>query len=156
MRIIKAQVVPLGEPLSAKAALDAFNRLSEFADDFVDGGWSPEQVFWSRYFWIRTYANIVQSPTGRDARLEQFIFKLLEQPFPHCEPDWAWIERVGYLSSHEVERWSDRRRESAPESARFLSDADTIEMAAHEIPRCEPLRSQTSASDRPEPPASNL
>src|SRR4051794_28402797 len=113
MRIIKSQVIPLGEPLSARAALGAFNRLSECANDFLDAGWSGEEVFWSRYFWIRTYANFMCSTTGTEAGLERFIFKLLEQPSPDCEPDWAWMERVTDLSWNEAERWLGRPAESA-------------------------------------------
>ena len=155
MRIIKAPVVPPGKPVSAKTALDAFNRLSEYAADFVDGGWSAEEVFWSRYFWIRTYANFVRSTTGPDARLEQFIFKLLEQPSPHCEPDWAWVERIVDLSNHETERWLERPPGSAPEPAGFPVDADSLEMAAHGSPGWEPALSPTSSSAASEPLASN-
>ena len=132
MRIIKAQVVPLGEPLSARTALEAFNRLTECANDFLDGGWSAEEVFWSRYFWIRTYANFAHSTTGPEAGLEQFIFKLLEQPSPDCEPDWAWMERVTDLSRHETERSLGRLAESAQGSVRSRFDTDVLETAAHE------------------------
>ncbi len=105
MRILKEEIVPLDEPLSAKGALDAFNKLSERANDFVDGGWSAEEVFWSRYFWICTYANFVRSTAGPDADLERFIHRLLERPSPSCEPDWSWVDIVVDMSRCETERW---------------------------------------------------
>ena len=105
MRILKEEIFPLGEPLSAEAALDAFNKLSEGANDFVDAGWSAEEVFWSRYFWICTYANFVRSTAGPDADLERFIRGLLERPSPFCEPDWAWVDIVVDMARRETERW---------------------------------------------------
>lgn len=115
MRIIKAQVVPLGEPLSARTALEAFNRLTECANDFLDGGWSAEEVFWSRYFWISTYANFVRSTTGPDADLERFIQRLLERPSPACEPDWAWVDVVVDMARCETERWLGRSLDAQDE-----------------------------------------
>ena len=98
MRVIKAQVVPLGKPLSAKATVGAVSRCSDCAANFLDRDWSAEDVFWSRYFWICTYPDFVQSTTSSQVRLEQFMFKLLEQLSPDCESDWPWVERLVELS----------------------------------------------------------
>ncbi len=132
MRIIKLQVVPVGIPLSAQSSLEAFNRLSEWANDFVDGGWSAEEVFWSRYFWICTYANFVRARTGPEAALEQFLFRFLERPSPYCEPDWAWADRIVEMSRCETARWLTPNPKLAAGMDRFGFDAkaDGLEPAA--------------------------
>jgi hypothetical protein len=105
VKIIKAPLVPLDTSLSVRVALDAFNSLSECGNHLVESGWSAEEVFWSRYFWISTYSHFTHSTAGPEPGLEQFIHKLLDQPSPYCEPDWACVERVVDLSRCETARW---------------------------------------------------
>lgn len=104
VRIIKEEVLP-SYASGTDALLDAFNKLTESSQRFLDQGWTPEEVFWSRYFWIRAYAVSRQAATGPDAGLEQFVFKVLESPSPACAPDWGQLEAIDRLAGAEALRF---------------------------------------------------
>jgi NAD(P)-dependent dehydrogenase (short-subunit alcohol dehydrogenase family) len=77
-------------PESSEDALDrclrVFDVLSPHARRYTELGWSAEDVFWSRYFWLRFLGVISESFRGADAGLEQQVFQLLEHPDPACYP----------------------------------------------------------------------
>src|SRR5262245_28041037 len=82
----------LADPL-AGPSLRAYLVLTQSADLFVSRGWSPEEVFWSRYYWFRRFYAVWESLTGRhDAGNEQWAFKILEYPYPECQTDWSDLE----------------------------------------------------------------
>jgi hypothetical protein len=81
----------LTEP-EAAAALCAYLTLTQRPELFVSAGWSPESVFWSRYYWFRRFANLRAASAGADQGLEQQAFQILESPFPPCNPDWSQLE----------------------------------------------------------------
>jgi hypothetical protein len=83
----------LGEGPSGQA-FRAFLVLSQQAHQFTVAGWSPEAVFWSRYFWFRRFLRLRSRECGFDAGLEQQEFNILEHPFPDCSPDWAKLQEV--------------------------------------------------------------
>jgi hypothetical protein len=83
----------LSEPRS-RHALCAFLTLTQSPQRFVQAGWSAESIFWSRYFWFRRFLAIRGSVIGADAGLEQQEFKILENPFPPCAPDWSMLSEV--------------------------------------------------------------
>lgn len=83
----------LADPVAARA-LRVFLVLTDFAEQFLQSGWSPECIFWSRYYWFRRFADRRIKQIGADAGLEQQAFKILEQPFPMCSPDWSQLASV--------------------------------------------------------------
>jgi hypothetical protein len=68
--------------------------LTEAPELLVDQAISPEDLFWSRYYWFLRFARLRQTTTGYDAGLEQQAFQILEYPWPECEPDWSLLELV--------------------------------------------------------------
>jgi hypothetical protein len=104
MRLIK-DLIPEDAPQNAEAVLGAFNRLTDDAAKYLNEGWSAEEIFWSRYYWIRLYSNIMSATAGYDAGLEQSVFKVLEHPAPICAPDWQHGEEVDDLAQKEAKRW---------------------------------------------------
>lgn len=75
-------------------SLRIFLTLTEFAEKFLEAGWSAESIFWSRYYWFRRFVVRQAEARGSDSGLEQQAFKILEQPFPACSPDWSVLESV--------------------------------------------------------------
>jgi hypothetical protein len=82
------------DDLLAGPALRAYLVLTEAADRFTQDGWSPESVFWSRYYWFKRFAVLRARTSGFDAGLEQQVLAILESPYPACSPDWANLEVV--------------------------------------------------------------
>lgn len=82
----------LQEPVGS--AIRAFLALSQRPEVFTAAGWSPEEVFWSRYFWARRVVNLNSAARGPDAGLEQQASQVLEHPLPSCTPDWSLLESV--------------------------------------------------------------
>jgi len=99
MRIIRDPLLIADRSVSAESALEVFNVLTEVPERFIEEGWSKEEVFWSRYFWVRVHANLVIAKEGPDAGLEQFAFKVLEHPWPQCDPDWSHAKLVDSLAA---------------------------------------------------------
>src|SRR5689334_17626387 len=81
------------------SALRAFLTLTQASELFLEAGWSPEAVFWSRYFWFRRFSNARTSRAGADAGLEQQATQILESPHPSCDPDWSQLELVERLAA---------------------------------------------------------
>jgi hypothetical protein len=78
----------LSDPV-AGPALRAFLILTQYAEWFMQQGWSADSVFWSRYYWFKRFALLRKRAVGFDAGIEQQAFQILEHPFPNCEPDWS-------------------------------------------------------------------
>jgi len=85
---------PILEDEAGAPALLIFLALSQSSEMLLIAGHSAESVFWSRYYWFRRYANIRAAKAGTDAGLEQQAFKILETPFPPCDPDWSQLEEI--------------------------------------------------------------
>lgn len=83
----------LNDPKSQPLLL-IFLALTEFAEEFLEAGWSAESIFWSRYFWFRRFAVRRAESRGSDSGVEQQLLNILEQPFPVCSPDWSVLEAV--------------------------------------------------------------
>ena len=105
MRLVIDQLKSEDGRRTNQVALAAFEKLTKKQADFLNSGWSAEEIFWSRYFWIKVYANIRTKSSGPDAGLDQFIFKLLEDPAPKCEPDWNVLEKIEQLAKQEALHW---------------------------------------------------
>jgi hypothetical protein len=84
----------------AALALRAYLILTRWPHLLTQRGWSPESVFWSRYYWFCRYAAVRTAASGRDVGLEQQAFQTLEYPHPDCEPDWCELERVEALAGY--------------------------------------------------------
>lgn len=106
--VIRQAPAPLREAVQAKLAaqhpfalpfpelrraLECYLVLSDFAEVFLDS-FSPEEVFWSRYFWFIRYGLSAERRFGPDAGIEQQAFQILEAPYPRCDPDWEQLEKV--------------------------------------------------------------
>jgi hypothetical protein len=78
----------LADPQAGRS-LKYYLLLTEFPELVDDQGLSGEQVFWSRYYWFMRFARLRQATVGRDAGLEQQVYRILEVPFPECNPDWS-------------------------------------------------------------------
>jgi hypothetical protein len=88
----------LADP-KAGPSLRAYLVLTESAELFINHGWSPEEVFWSRYYWFRRFCEVWAALTGsRDDGNEQWAFKILEYPYPKCQTDWSALEWVEPLA----------------------------------------------------------
>jgi len=98
VRLIQSELLPQGSACDARSALQAFETLTESPDQFIRRGWSSEDVFWSRYFWIQVHALLRAVDSGPDAGLDQTVFKVLEHPFPECDPDWIRAESVDEMA----------------------------------------------------------
>jgi hypothetical protein len=104
----------IDDPLAGRA-LKFYLLLKEMPNLIAGQGISPEQLFWSRYYWFLRHARLREAVAGRDAGLEQQAFQILEHPPANCSPDWSVLEQVeaavgrdvaAYLRS--VTRGSDR------------------------------------------------
>ena len=91
--------------LTAEAALAAFRRLDDSAQDLLQSGERAEDVFWSRYYWFSVFARLFEAEHGFDAGIQQNLFKLLEHPQPTCAPDWTVLEAVEGQAKREADRW---------------------------------------------------
>jgi hypothetical protein len=105
MRIIDARTVSqlAPAPLLSGAAfpeaserdlLGTFEALTEHSALFVSAGFSPSEVFASRYYWFMRLLFLRKHRHGYDAGLEQQAFQLLEHPAPPCDPDWQALEHL--------------------------------------------------------------
>jgi hypothetical protein len=83
----------LDDPVSGRA-LKFYLLLTEMPLLIADLGLSAEEVFWSRYYWLRRYARLREATIGRDAGLEQQASQILEHPDPLCDPDWSALEVI--------------------------------------------------------------
>jgi hypothetical protein len=88
----------LADP-QAGTSLRAFLTLTDCCHDFIKNGWSPEDVFYSRYYWFRRFVDLRVASSGPDAGLEQQAFRILEHPHPDCDPDWYVLEQVESLAA---------------------------------------------------------
>ena len=79
---------------TSASSLHTFLTITQQPELLASAGWSPEVVFWSRYFWFRRYVTHRTAIAGPDAGLEQQALQILEAPFPQCEPDWSNFEAV--------------------------------------------------------------
>lgn len=84
----------LMDDLATASALRTFLILTQQPKLLIDAGWSPETIFWSRYYWFRRYLYLRSILVGADAGLEQQAVQILETPFPQCEPDWSQLESI--------------------------------------------------------------
>jgi hypothetical protein len=76
----------------AGPALRTFLVLTQSRRALIERGWTPEDIFYSRYYWFRRFVNLRVASTGPDAGLEQQAHQILEHP--DCDPDWSAVERV--------------------------------------------------------------
>lgn len=74
--------------------LGTFEALTEHSALFVSAGFTPSEVFASRYYWFMRLLFLREHRHGYDAGLEQQAFKLLEHPAPPCDPDWPALEQL--------------------------------------------------------------
>ena len=93
-------------PMTAEAALAAFRRLDDSAQDLLQNGERAEDVFWTRYYLFSVFARLSAAEHGFDAGIQQNLFKLLEHPQPACAPDWTLLEVVEGQARQEADRWS--------------------------------------------------
>lgn len=87
---------------TSSPSLRMYAVITEFADRFIQKGWSPEAVFWSRYFWFWQVKTLHHALQGFDAGNEQWAFKMLEHPFPDCDPDWSNLEQIESLAESDA------------------------------------------------------
>jgi hypothetical protein len=92
----------LGDPRVGQA-LRSYLLLTERPECFTSRGWSPEEVFWSRYYWFLRFSKLRTTSSGPDAGLEQQAFQILEHPHPSCLPDWSELERVELMVERDIE-----------------------------------------------------
>ena len=92
-------------PHTADTALHAFQTVTETQSSFLAEGWTAEEIFWCRYFYIRLYANLKSVSDGQDAGLEQTIFQVIESPLPKCEPDWRLLESMDLFAHRIASEW---------------------------------------------------
>jgi hypothetical protein len=76
----------------AGRALKFYLLLTEMPDLLAGHDFSPEQLFWSRYYWFLQYVYLRQADP--DAGLEQQAMQILEHPHPTCTPDWSVLQGV--------------------------------------------------------------
>ena len=81
------EAVPESLVEARRRAVAAFEDLTAKAQELIAGGWTAEEVFWSRYFWFSAVVRSSEELGGYDAGLQQQAFQLLEVPTPYCEPD---------------------------------------------------------------------
>jgi len=81
----------LDDPL-AGTALKFYMLLTEMSDLLMEERLTPEQVFWSRYYWFLLFTRLRQASAGHDAGLEQQAIRILAHPPPGCIPDWSVLE----------------------------------------------------------------
>jgi hypothetical protein len=78
----------------AGRSLKFYLLLTEMPELLAPEQASPEEIFWTRYYWFVRYARLQQAVYGYDAGLEQQAFQILDYPQPDCDPDWNWLESV--------------------------------------------------------------
>jgi hypothetical protein len=83
----------LDDPV-AGPSLRYYLLLTEKPEVAASRGYSPEEIFWSRYFWFQCFARLWQTGHGPDAGIEHQAFQILEYPQPTCCPDWSHLEEV--------------------------------------------------------------
>jgi hypothetical protein len=91
----------LDDPLAGRA-LKFYVLLTEMPDLTVALGLSPEQLFWSRYYWFLRFTKLREASVGRDVGLEQQAFQILEYPHPDCSPDWTVIGEIETAVTRDV------------------------------------------------------
>jgi hypothetical protein len=67
--------------------------LTEHGEKFLDHA-SPENVFWSRYYWFCYFLQLARANGLSDGGMEQQALQILEYPWPSCEPDWTELPGV--------------------------------------------------------------
>src|SRR5215510_14995096 len=107
MRLVRDEVLKLTGCTPASDLLDAYQRLTDGHHSFAST-FTPEEIFWSRYFWFRLFAYVTSATVGKDAGVEQQAFQLLEHPFPPCNPDWSRLESVDALAKREASKWPSK------------------------------------------------
>jgi hypothetical protein len=92
-------------PPTAETALQIFQRVTDAPSSLHAQGWSADEIFWCRYFYLRLYASLQSIAGSSDAGLEQLTFKLLELPEPRCDPDWQLLEPIDALAKDTAAAW---------------------------------------------------
>ena len=91
----------LDDPVCGRA-LKFYLMLTEMPQLIADLGLSAEEVFWSRYYWLRRYAKLREATLGQDAGLEQQASQMLDHPDPPCDPDWSELEILEARAERDV------------------------------------------------------
>jgi hypothetical protein len=119
----------LADP-EAGPSLRAFLVLTHRPHLFMGRGWTPEEVFWSRYYWFRRFVRLRVARTGPNAGLEQQAFAILEYPEPDCSPDWsdlAWVEALAERDA--ADRLRPPRPAAAQPGSHPIAEADVGRLA---------------------------
>jgi hypothetical protein len=83
----------LADPV-AGPSLMAYLILTDQPEVARSLGLQAEEVFASRYYWLRRFIVLREANVGPNAGLHQQAMQLLEHPEPKCTPDWALLEAV--------------------------------------------------------------
>ena len=65
------------DPLSGQA-FKYYVLLTEVPDLFTAQGFTPEQVYWTGYYWLVYLTRLHSLTEGEDAGAEQYLFKYIE------------------------------------------------------------------------------
>jgi hypothetical protein len=87
---VRAGTLPAPFERAAQGAARAYLLLTEFPDQVLKHGYSAEEVFWSRWYWIQRCVKLHSAFGHCEAGLEQQAFKVLESYEYHQfeAPDW--------------------------------------------------------------------